>query len=146
MTARTLDELVAAAAARIRRLRPEEARAACAQGSALIDIRSLDARARSGVVPGSIHVPRTVLEWRLEPGGRWRRPDAPALDDPVLLLCDHGYSSVFAAAQLVELGYARAGDVMGGYAAWLEAGLPSRPAADAPLAPTELPGMRPPDE
>jgi hypothetical protein len=37
-----------------------------------VDIRSADARERLGVVPGSLNVPRTVLEWRFDPDGRWR--------------------------------------------------------------------------
>jgi len=142
--ARTLDELLADAAARIERLAPGDAHTAVREGACLVDIRSLDARARDGVVPGSLHVPRTVLEWRLEPGGRWRSPHAPALDERVLVLCDGGFSSVLAAAQLVELGYERAGDVVGGFDAWRRTGLPWRPADDAPLGPRELAGMRPP--
>ena len=34
------------------------------------------------------------------------------------MLCDHGDSSIFAAATLVELGFAGAGDVIGGFEAW----------------------------
>jgi rhodanese-related sulfurtransferase len=140
-----LDELLAAAAARIARLEPRAAYAAVEAGACLVDIRSRDSRDRHGVVPGSLHVPRTVLEWRLEPGGRWRSPHAPSTDARVLVLCDGGFSSVFAAAQLVAIGYERAGDVVGGFAAWRAAGLPWRVATDVPPAPDELPGMRPPE-
>jgi rhodanese-related sulfurtransferase len=60
------------------------------------------------------------------------------------VLCDHGYSSIFAAAILVELGYARTGDVVGGFEAWVTAGLPVAPApADREAA--ALPGMGGPD-
>jgi rhodanese-related sulfurtransferase len=62
----------------------------------------------------------------------------------VLLLCDHGYSSVLAAASLVELGV-DAADVEGGFGAWCEAGLPVQPADEPPLAAGELSGMRTPD-
>lgn len=95
-------------------------------------------------MPGSIHVPRTVLEWRLEPDGAWRNPHVGGVERRLVVLCDHGYSSIFAAAVLVELGYARAGDVVGGFEAWVAAGLPLAPApADRPTA--ELPGMGGPD-
>ena len=33
-----------------------------------------DDRRREGVVPGSLHVPRTVLEWRADPGSRMEQP------------------------------------------------------------------------
>jgi rhodanese-related sulfurtransferase len=94
-------------------------------------------------VPGSIHVPRTVLEWRLEPRGPWRNPHVGGLNRQLIVLCDHGYSSIFAAAILAELGYARAADVAGGFEAWAAAGLPVVPAPPDDHA--ELPGMGSPD-
>ena len=68
-------------------------------------------------------------------------PQRPGLDERVIVLCDHGESSSLAAATLVELGFTRAGDVVGGFAAWVAAGLPVVP---APHAPAGLPGMTPP--
>jgi rhodanese-related sulfurtransferase len=133
----TLDELLAAATAKIERLEPA---AAAESGALLVDVCSRDARERDGVVPGALHVPRTVLEWRADPQGAWRNEELVAAER-VLVLCDHGYSSIFAAAQLAELGYA-AGDVVGGFAAWRAAGLPV--AAARPPAPG-LPGMGPRD-
>ena len=50
-----------------------------------------------------------------------------------------------AAATLVELGFARAGDVVGGFAAWREAGLPTVPSPPYLRGPGEPAGMRPPD-
>ena len=124
---RTLEQLLEAARARIERLEPAEARAANERGALLIDIRADFDRERDGIVPGSLHIPRTVLEWRLDPDSTWRNPHVGGLDQHIVLLCDHGCSSVFAAATLVELGFAHAGDVIGGYAAWREAGLPTAP-------------------
>ena len=115
---RTVDELLEEARGRIERLEPAAAWAAMQAGAVLIDTRSDGARARDGVVPGSLHIPRTVLEWRLDPESEWRSPHAPGLDERVLVICDHGFSSSFAAATLVELGFVRAGDVVGGFEAW----------------------------
>lgn len=142
---RTLEELLDAARARIERLEPAEAFAATEQGALLIDIRADVDRERDGIVPGSIGIPRTVLEWRLDPNSRWRNPHVGGLDRQVLLLCDHGCSSVFAAATLIELGFTRAGDVIGGFAAWREAGLPTAPSPPCRREPGEPAGMRPPD-
>ena len=86
-----------------------------------------------------------MLEWRLDPDSTWRNPHIGGLDQQILLLCDHGCASVFAAATLVELGFARAGDVIGGYAAWREAGLPIAPSPPYGREPGEPAGMRPPD-
>ena len=134
---RTLAELLLDARARITRLSPAEAHAAAEKGALLVDLRAETDRERDGVVPGSIHVPRTVLEWRLAPGSPWRNPHVVA-ERRVVLICAHGFSSSLAAATLVELGL-NAGDVIGGFAAWREAGLPVRPAVSHPDG--ELPGM-----
>ena len=134
----TIDELFDQAASRIQRYAPHGARDALAAGAILIDIRASDARGRDGVIPGSVHVPRTVLEWRVDRTSKWRNP---ALDGaPLILVCDHGYSSVLAAATLIDLGR-DAGDLVGGFAAWVAAGLPVErpvPAEDG------LPGMAAP--
>src|SRR3954463_10922480 len=70
----TLEELLESARARISRYEPAEASAAVQGGALLIDIRSDLDRARDGIVPGSLHIPRTVLEWRLEPTSTSRSP------------------------------------------------------------------------
>lgn len=142
---RPLQDLLERSAARIERLSPAEAAAAVAEGALLVDIRSDAAREQDGVVPRSLHVPRTVLEWRLEPDGEDRSPYAASPDDQVLLLCDHGYSSILAAATLADLGFTRVGDVVGGFEAWREAGLPVKPAPTVRPAPGERPGMGPPE-
>ena len=142
---RTLDDLLAEAEQRIERHAPEAACAAMRAGALLIDIRSADNRAHDGIVPGSLHRPRTVLEWRLAPGGEWRNPFVGGLDEQLILICDHGYSTILAAATLVDLGYARAGDVVGGFEAWRAAGLPTGAAPRRERCPDELAGMAPPD-
>ena len=127
--ARGIDELLAAARRRIDRLEPEAAWAAASTGDAVIvDIRSQDDRRDSGIVPGSIHIPRTVLEWRVDPSSGWHNPHVVDREVRLLLLCSHGFSSSLAAATLVDLGFGRAGDVVGGFEAWSALGLPAAPA------------------
>lgn len=129
---------------RIDRLEPAAALAATERGALLIDIRSDTDRDRDGIVPGSLHVPRTVLEWRVAPDSQWRNPHVGGLDRQIVLLCDHGYSSALAAATLVDLGFTHACDVVGGFAAWREAGLATvfPPARERGRG--ELAGMDPP--
>ena len=142
---RTLEELLDAARARIEQLEPAQAFAAAERGAFLIDIRSDVDRERDGIIPGSLHIPRTVLEWRLDPESSWRNPHVGGLDEQILVLCDHGFSSSFAAASLTDLGFARAGDIVGGFAAWQAAGLPTSPSPRYRRQPGEPAGMRPPD-
>jgi rhodanese-related sulfurtransferase len=120
----TIGGLLDAARARLARLEPSAAQAALAEGALLIDTRSADLRRETGVIPGSVHVPLSVLFWRLDPSSE---SADPSLADPgrrVVLVCAHGYSSSLAAATLLDLGYDRATDVIGGFEAWAAAGLP----------------------
>lgn len=121
---RTVSELLEAARRRIERLEPDAALRALGEGALLVDTRCAEQRRAAGVVPGSVHVPLSVLYWRLDPASGH---DDPRLSDPgrhVILLCEHGYSSSIAAATLHDLGFARATDVVGGFEAWAAAGLP----------------------
>ena len=133
-----VDHLLEEASSRIRRYLPAEAFEAARHGALIVDIRDTESRRRDGVIPGAVHVPRTVLEWRVA-SVEWKNP---ALDGArLILVCDHGYSSVLAAATLVELG-CECGDIVGGFESWAAAGLPVKPAGPEPDG---LPGMGPPD-
>ena len=99
MTGRTtIDDLLAAARARLERLSPLAAHAAMRRGAVLVDIRSQDQRRADGVVPGAHWFPRNVLEWRVDPAS----PNShPAVSDPealIVLLCGQGFQTSLAAA------------------------------------------------
>ena len=51
-------------------------------------------------------------------------PQAPAVADHVILMCNEGYQSSLAAATLQQLGFECATDLDGGFQAWRAAGLP----------------------
>ena len=141
----TLDELLAAARGRLERLEPEAASAAHSQGALLIDTRSQDERRRTGVIPGSLHIPLSVLAWRLDPDAdpAFHNPHVVGLEQWLVLVCAHGYSTSLAAAMLQVLGFARATDVVGGFTAWAAGGLPVHPAPEVDA--DAVPGMGDPD-
>jgi rhodanese-related sulfurtransferase len=118
--------MLAEARARIVRHTPEEA--ADDPDLLLVDLRAADERARAGVIPGSKHVPYSVLQWRADQTSESR--DEELAGRRLCLVCAHGYSSSLAAASLVELGI-DAGDLVGGYEGWVEAGLPVKEAVPA---------------
>ena len=128
-TTSRIDLLLSAARARLDRLSPEDAAAEAADGAVLVDIRPAAQRAEHGEVPGALVVERNVLEWRFDPTS-----DAalPVADDDlrVIVLCQEGYTSSLAAAALRDVGVHRATDVVGGFAAWGAAGLPTRSAGE----------------
>jgi rhodanese-related sulfurtransferase len=127
--ARSIDEILAAARARLSRVTPAEAFAELAAGAVLIDISPAAQRAVAGEVPGSVVIERNHLEWRLDPESSARLPWATGYDLRPIVICAEGFTSSLAAAALQDLGLARATDVAGGYQAWQAAGLPTaRPA------------------
>jgi rhodanese-related sulfurtransferase len=126
----TVHDLLDDARSTLDRLEPAAAAAEVATGAVLVDTRCADLRRDDGVIPGAVHVPLSVLYWRLDPASG---SEDPALADPerrVILICAHGYSSSIAAATLRQLGFSSATDVIGGFEAWKAAGLPVRPLAE----------------
>jgi rhodanese-related sulfurtransferase len=140
---RTVDDLFRDACSRVDCLSPEEAHAETEVGAVIVDIRTPDNRRRDGIVPGSVHIERTVLEWRVDPDCTWHNPYLGGVEQRLIVMCDHGYSSALAAASLGDLGLVRPAHLVGGFEAWREAGLPVR---SCPAGPTPgLPGSGPPD-
>lgn len=137
--------LVEEASAQITRFSASGALAATQADAVILDIRSPDARRADGIIPASVHIPRTVLEWRVALDSPWRNPYLAGPDQRLILVCDHGYSSVLAAGNLVRLGFFRAGDIVGGFEAWRAARLPVAPCPTPTGPPRGLPGTGPPD-
>ena len=121
---RSIDEVLAEARQRLRRLNPAEAYEAMSHGAVLVDIRTVAQRAEQGRIPGSLHVERNVLEWRFDPQSAARLPEATGYDVQVIVFCVEGYTSSLAAAALQDLGLARATDLDGGFRAWEKDGYP----------------------
>ncbi|MGH3907781.1 MAG: rhodanese-like domain-containing protein [Pseudonocardiaceae bacterium] len=119
----SVDQLLAEARARLRRLTARQAHDAVAAGALLVDIRPGWQRAEEGVVPGALLVERNHLEWRFDPECDARLPHATGYDVQVIVLCSEGYTSSLAADSLRSLGLHRATDVIGGFRAWVAAGL-----------------------
>ncbi|MFC1413134.1 winged helix-turn-helix domain-containing protein [Streptacidiphilus sp. N1-12] len=126
-TYRSVEQLLRDARARLQRLTPSQAACAQAEGALLVDLRSELQRRVQGEIPGSLVLERNVLEWRLDPQSGSRIEEAADHSLRVVLVCPQGYTSSLAAAGLHDLGLHRATDVIGGFEAWAEAGLPVVP-------------------
>jgi rhodanese-related sulfurtransferase len=122
----TIDDVLAAARARLDRVTPEEAARAFEDGALLVDTRPVGQRKEQGEIPGALLIERNVLEWRLDPASTARIPEAIDHNVRVIVVCAEGYSSSLAAASLQDLGLHRATDLIGGFLAWRAAGLPVR--------------------
>ncbi|KAH7886521.1 hypothetical protein F5I97DRAFT_1001757 [Phlebopus sp. FC_14] len=128
---RSIDQLVAAARARLQRVTPLEAwdilhDPAYPMPAFLVDIRPAAQRARSGGIHGSLIIERNVLEWRFDPRSEARLAIADRYDLKIIVYCEEGYASSLAAASLHDIGLLNATDMVGGFEAWKSAGLPGQ--------------------
>ncbi|MFE2579859.1 rhodanese-like domain-containing protein [Streptomyces sp. NPDC059378] len=103
---------------------PAAYEAARAGEALLVDIRYAALRERDGLIPGALVIERNELEWRLDPQGSHRVPEATGHDLRIVVICNEGYASSLAAASLHQLGLHRATDLVGGFQAWRTAGFP----------------------
>ncbi len=119
-----VDELLEGARSVLARVKPEQV--AGLAGALLVDIRPYANRAAEGEIEGAIPIERIHLEWRLDPRGS-HRIEGFTEDTLVVVFCNEGYASSLAARDLKLLGLRRATDLIGGYRAWKDAGLPTVP-------------------
>src|SRR5262249_7770976 len=97
------------------RIEAQEGHEAARAGAAvLVDIRYAALRERDGLIPGALVIERNELEWRLDPQGSHRVPEATGHDLRIVVICNEGYASSLAAASLHQLGLHRATDLVGG--------------------------------
>lgn len=122
-----IDEILASARQGLDRATPQQTAEALAEGAIVIDVRDSADLGRTGIIPGSIPIARSVLEWRCDPSSPWRDDRVARPDARVIVVCAQGFSSSLAAASLRSLGFTRVGDLIGGIAAWV--------AEDRPLDP-----------
>jgi len=86
----------------------------------LVDVRETVERERDGLIPGSVHAPRGLLEFQAD-------PESPAYntelrpEDRLILYCGSGGRSALAAKTLLDMGYAEVASLAGGYEAWRSA-------------------------
>ena len=126
----TLESMLAEARSGLRRVTAAEIAAAQQRGALLVDHRDSSDQLAEGMIPGSISIRRSVLEWRLAPSSEWQEVMVDA-DTEIICVCNDGESSSLAAASLQKLGLMGATDLIGGYRAW--ASLP----ASVPCAPDD---------
>ena len=128
-TSSTPEQLLTDARARLVRLSAHEL-AAISDEAVILDTRTPTDRALYGCIPGSVHTPRTVLEWRVAMDAPLRLPVITGTDQLLVVVCNEGFSSSLAALSLQQLGFHRATDLIGGVLGWGQAGLPLEPPAD----------------
>lgn len=116
-------EMVARARARIEEVSTQDAIALVGDpDTVIVDIRDIRERKRTGHIPGSIHAPRGMIEF-------WIDPDSPYYKDVFgqnkryIFHCASGWRSALTVATLQDMGF-EAAHLKDGFADWVSAGGP----------------------
>ncbi|MGP9680583.1 rhodanese-like domain-containing protein [Brachybacterium sp. AOP3-A1-3] len=121
----TIEEILDAARLGVERIEPAALSDLVELDAHVIDIRPAATRESEGHIPGATVIDRLVLEWRLDPSSAHRMDSGPEHDDTIVVVCNEGYYSSLAARDLRDLGFENATDLIGGFRAYRDAGLPT---------------------
>lgn len=86
----------------------------------IIDVREESEVNNLGIVKGAIHIPRGLLEFKLEPNSI-NNPININRETNILIYCAGGYRSALAAKTLKDLGFKNVFN-LGGFSDWVAAG------------------------
>ncbi len=91
-----------------------------------VDVREADEIVRNGKIPGSVHVPRGVLEFYIDPSSSLHK-DVFSSGKKIFFYCATGGRSVLATKVATDMGLPDAVHLNGGFRAWTDAGGPIDP-------------------
>lgn len=115
--------MVAAARARIEEIGAADAIALHSDPDVVfVDLRDVRERDRTGFIPGSVHCPRGMLEFWVDPDSPYFKP-VFAEAKRFIFHCASGWRSALAVATLQDMGFPAA-HVREGFTGWIEAGGP----------------------
>lgn len=89
----------------------------------IVDIRDVRERQRSGFIPGSIHAPRGMLEFWIDPDSPYYKDVFGQPDKAYLFHCASGWRSALAVATLQDMGF-DAAHIIEGFTGWEAEGGP----------------------
>jgi rhodanese-related sulfurtransferase len=119
--ATSVKAMMEAANAAVPRLTPAQAKDMIGKDNVVVlDVRDAMEVAQSGKVPGAVHIPRGLLEFKAD-------PESPAHDKnldktkTVILYCASGGRSALAGKTLKDFGYDKVYN-LGGFKDWLDSG------------------------
>ena len=83
----------------------------------LIDIRDVRELEREGRIKNSIHIPRGMLEFWMDPGSQYFKEGKLDFEKEMVLFCAAGSRSALAAKSLQEMGFQKVSHIAGGFGA-----------------------------
>ena len=123
MNIKSSKELVIDALKEIKTLLPEEVKELKDKNQCtLIDIRDIRELWREGTIKGSLHIPRGMLEFWMDPNSQYYDPSKFSSDKKLVLFCAAGMRSALATKTLKDMGYKNIAHVEGGYGSLIKKG------------------------
>ena len=117
---RSVHDLVNEAEETVTTLTPAEVKARLGEtGLVLIDLRDIRELKRDGRIPGSMHVPRGMLEFWIDPDSPYYRKEFNEAES-LILYCNKGSRSALAARSLQTMGIEPVAHMAGGMSRWEE--------------------------
>ena len=120
--AKSASDLVGEAKGKVENLDPDAVEGELANGAVLVDLREADELDANGRIPGAVHVPRGMLEFRADPESPYHDQSFDR-DKTVILYCASGGRSALAGKTLKDLGYRDVRN-LGAFKDWAESGRP----------------------
>ena len=89
----------------------------------LVDVRDIRELWREGTIENSIHIPRGMLEFWLDPNSAYYQENKIKDLKKMVFFCALGYRSALATKALVDMGFKNVANAKGGFDALKNAGL-----------------------
>lgn len=89
----------------------------------IVDIRDVRERKREGFIPGSLHCPRGMVEFWIDPDSPYYREEFDQ-HSRVLFHCALDWRSALTVDTVNKMGFEGAAHIKGGFKAWKESGGP----------------------
>ena len=118
MTIKSSQNLVEEALKEINTISPEDALKKINDNKCnLIDIRDIRELHNSGKVENSIHIPRGMLEFWMDPNSAYFKEGKIDMDKELVLFCAGGLRSALGAKSLKDMGFEKVSHIDGGFGA-----------------------------
>ena len=125
MNIKTSKELVEEANKSIKTMSPPEIKEALNKKEVtLIDVRDIRELWREGTIKDSIHIPRGMLEFWLDPQSSYYQEKKIGDIKNIVLFCALGFRSALATKALKEMGFDNVANAYGGFDSLKKIGLP----------------------
>lgn len=120
----TAAEMVAAARSRIEEVETKDLIAQVGDPDVVIvDIRDIRERQRTGFIPGSVHAPRGMIEFWVDPDSPYHKEVFAQDGKRYVFHCASGWRSALTVATLQDMGF-EAAHLKEGFSTWAEHGGP----------------------